>query len=80
MTDLREEIKKGKPIYGLNNTVKKLKQGKLQKVYIASNCPDKKGVLDMGKQFGTEVVELKETNAQLGVICKKPYAISALSF
>ncbi len=34
----------------------------------------------MGKQFGTEVIELKETNAQLGVICKKPYSISALSF
>ncbi len=80
MNDLREEIKKAKPIYGLDGTLKKLKHGKLKSIYIASNCHEKAKLLTYAKQFGIETFELKENNLQLGIICKKPYAISVLSF
>jgi len=80
MVDLREEIKKGKPFYGLLNTIKKLKKGELKKIYLASNCPDKVSIVKQANHSGVEVIEMAETNVQLGVVCKKPYAISVLSF
>lgn len=80
VVDLRDELKKEKPIYGLSDTLKKLKHGGLKKIFVASNCPDKEGLLKQAKHFGVEVVEMKENNVELGIVCKKPYAISVLSF
>lgn len=80
MNDLREDLKKGKVIFGLQNTMKKLKKGEAKKVYISFNCPDKEGIMRQAKLTGVELIQLEETNNQLGVICKKPYAISVLCF
>lgn len=80
MNDLKEDLKKGKPIYGTENTVKKIKLGKMKKIYVSSNCKDKQTLMLYAQQFGVEVVELEENNAQLGVICKRPHLISVLGF
>lgn len=80
MNDLKEDLKKGKPIYGTENTTKKIKLGKMKKIYVASNCKDKQTLVAYAKQFGVEVVELGENNAQLGVLCKRPHLISVLGF
>lgn len=80
MVDLREEIKKGKPIFGYEATMRKLKKGELSKIYLSANCKDRSGILKLAKQFGVEAIQLNDTNSQLGVVCKKPYAISVLSF
>lgn len=80
MSDLREDLKKGKPIYGIKETMKRIKQGKLKRVYMASNCKEEESLLRYGKQFNIEVIKLKEDNSQLGVVCKRPHMISVLSF
>jgi ribosomal protein L30E len=80
MDDLKEDLKKGKPIYGTENTIKKIKLGKMKKIYVASNCKDKQILISYAQQFGVDVVELEENNAQLGVICKRPHLISVLGF
>lgn len=80
MNDLKEDLKKGKPIYGTENTIKKIKLGKMKKIYIVSNCKDKQTLIAYAQQFGVEVIELEENNAQLGVLCKRPHLISVLGF
>lgn len=79
-SDLKEDLAKGKPVFGVRNTVKKLKHSKLRKVYIASNCKEKESIARYCQMFGAEAVMLEETNAQIGVICKRPHLISVLSF
>lgn len=80
MSDLKQDLQKEKPIYGLEETMKKIKHGKLKRVYMASNCNEKESLLRYGRQFNVEVIELKEDNSQLGVACKRPHTISVLSF
>lgn len=78
--NIKDELKTKKPIIGNELTLKKLKANKISKVYIASNHPDKIRMMEYGKKFGVEVIELAETNKELGAICKKPFSISTISF
>jgi ribosomal protein L30E len=78
--NIRDELKKGKPIYGVECAMKKMKTGKLKRIFISSNCPEKARLADYAKATNVEIVELEENNAQLGVLCKRPHAISVLAF
>jgi large subunit ribosomal protein L30e len=86
MADAIAEIKKalktkGKAVIGTARTIKKLKLGKVEKVYLTSNCPDevKEDIKYYAKLSGAKVVQLKQPNDELGIVCKKPFAISVLS-
>ncbi|MCK4669784.1 MAG: ribosomal L7Ae/L30e/S12e/Gadd45 family protein [Nanoarchaeota archaeon] len=78
--DLKERIAKKLVTIGTEATLKNLRQGNLEKVFITKNCPEK--VRDDIKDFkeDVEIVELDKTNEELGVMCKKQYAISVLGF
>ena len=82
MKDLKEAVKDNKRlVIGTQRTLKKLKMNEVKKVYVSSNCP--KDVLEdvehYSKVHNISLVKLKETNEELGVICKKPFHISVLS-
>ena len=68
-------------IVGTGRTLKYLKSGKISRVYVSSNCPD--GIRADLKYYGelsaTPILELDQTNEELGTICKKPFFISVLS-
>ncbi len=79
-----EEIKKhldsGKITLGTERTIKELKKGTLSKVFLSSNCP-KEVIEDIAHYSGiasVEVVTLSLPNDELGVTCKKPFAVSML--
>ena len=80
ISEIRKIIKQGKAAIGTNEVMKKLKLGKISKVYVTSNCPlpVKKDVKYYAGLSGAEVVQLKQPNDELGVLCKKPFAISVL--
>ncbi len=61
--------------------MKHLKLGGLKTVFVSSNAPVqvKQDVDYYQARFGVEVVHLDKANDELGVICRKPYAISVLS-
>jgi len=68
-------------VIGTNETVKRLKLGKVTKVFLSSNTP-KAVVADIEYYSGlgkVEVVKLEQPNAELGTICRKPFPISVLS-
>lgn len=80
MNSLIEDLKKKKPVIGLETTIKKMRSGKVSKVYIASSCHAKDQVTKLAKLMNVEVVMLTENNKEVAVLCKKPYAISVLGF
>ena len=82
MAELKKLVKEGKIIIGTNKVMKTLKLGKLKEVYLSSNCPKytKDDVKHYAKLNNVKVNELKESNEELGTICKKPFSISVLGY
>ena len=77
---LKQDLKKSTPFYGVEVTLKKLRKGELKKIYLSKDCKDKETILSLAQKTGIHVIELQETNAEIGVVCKKPFSISALCF
>lgn len=80
--ELRKDLKTKKPIFGADRAIKELKIGKLNKIYLSSTCREdlKKDIKQYAKLAGVKIIALEETNEDLGVICKKPFNISVISF
>lgn len=77
---LKEDIKKKKPLLGLEITLKKVRKKQVSKVYVASSSQAKEQLLHLGKSMGVEIVLLDENSKELGILCKKPFSISVISF
>lgn len=80
MVDLKDELKKKKPVLGLELAMKKMRKGKVSKVYVSSTSHAKDRLQRLGKSSGVEVVLVNETSKELGIICKKPFSVSVISF
>jgi len=74
---LREALKGGKVVFGLEKTLKNLKLGKVKTVFLSSNCSDE--MREEIKNYDVEVIELSEPSDEIALICKRPHAISVLS-
>ncbi len=79
--EIKNAIKQKKVIIGTNETLKNLKLGKLEKVFLSKNCPEKiaNDIKHYAKLSKTEIVQLPIVNSEVGVVCKKPFSISVLS-
>ena len=77
---LKQDLKKATPIFGVEVTLKKLRKGELKKIYLANNCKEKTSLLRYARQNDIEVIELEQNNIEVGVLCKKPFSISAIGF
>lgn len=82
MKTLREALKNKKVIIGADRTLKNLKLNKLKRVYLASNVRKdiEEDIEHHTKLFNIKLVKLKENNEELGLICKKHFKVSVLSF
>ncbi|MEM4247414.1 MAG: ribosomal L7Ae/L30e/S12e/Gadd45 family protein [Candidatus Woesearchaeota archaeon] len=84
MVDVAAEIKKlmvdKRLVLGTERVQKLLRQGKLAKVYLSSNCPSglKEDFVRYCALSGIECQELQVSNEELGVWCKRPFVISVL--
>ena len=78
--EIRNALESNKLVIGTEVSIKELKKGSLAKVYLSSNCPkDIKGDLEYYAPLAeTEIVNLIIPNDELGVVCKKPFAVSIL--
>ncbi|MEK6826062.1 MAG: ribosomal L7Ae/L30e/S12e/Gadd45 family protein [Nanoarchaeota archaeon] len=75
---LKKELQDGKAVFGFDKTIKNIKQGKTKVVFLASNCPsDLKYRISL---YNVEMVELKEENDAVALICKRPHPVSVVSF
>lgn len=82
LIELRKALKEKKIIIGTEKTLKSIKSGKVSKVFLAKNCPDdvKQSVERYAEISKIDVVQLKESNEEIAMICKKPFPIGVLSY
>jgi ribosomal protein L30E len=80
MEKLKEDLlnKGNKLVFGTDRSIKLLKNDKLERIYLAGNC--KEDVKESVNHYKgeTEIVELKEMNDEIGVVCKKQFSISVI--
>ena len=78
--DIKKLLKTDKLVLGTALTVKHLKRGKLEKVYLSRNCPQqvREDLKHYATLASTELVGLDVPNDQLGDVCKKPFSISVI--
>lgn len=81
IADIKKLVGDKKLVVGTEVAMKSLKQGKVKKVFVSSNCPNniKEDIMHYAKVFGSEVEVLDVSNEDLGVACKKPFSVSVLS-
>ncbi len=74
-------VKTGKVVLGANEAVKNAQNGKAKLIVIAANCPAEiRGDIEYyGRLSSVNVVVYKGTSIDLGMACKKPFMVSALT-
>ena len=78
--EIKQLLKTKKLVFGTEQTIKCLKQGKIKKFFISSNCKDetKKDLQYYSKIGEVEAVPISNSNNEIGIICKKPFSISVV--
>ncbi len=78
--EIKNNITDNKAIIGKNSVLKSLKEGKLNKVFLAKNAPAdlKDDVSYYCKLQDVPIITLEEDNEELGVICKKNFFIAII--
>ena len=81
IAEIKKFIEEKKLVIGTSAGLKNLKTGKAEKIFLSSNCPDdvKTEVEKLAKISKIPVVVLKQSNEEIGVVCKKPFSISLIS-
>jgi len=74
-------VKTGKVQFGANKAVENAKLGRAKLIVLASNCPRimVEDVTHYGRLSSVPVVIYKGTSIDLGAVCGKPFAVSALT-
>jgi large subunit ribosomal protein L30e len=77
---IRKLLASKKLVIGADRTIKLLKTGKLNKIFLSSGCADKnvETITRYAKMAGIEIKKLRLPSDELGVVCKKPFSISVL--
>lgn len=79
--EIKKIAKSKKLVVGGKRAIKLLKNGEIEKVFIAANCrADIKK--DLKKYCGisnAKCIELKQNNDELGVLCKKSFSVAVAS-
>ncbi len=80
VTEIKGLLKTKKLIIGTEKTMKNLLLGKIERIFLSSNCPEniREDINYYSKLQTFGVIELKYPNDELGAICKKPFSISVL--
>ena len=78
--DIKKLANTDRLVVGTALTLKGLKQGLLERVYLTTNCPSgvQEDLNHYAKLSGAEVVQSGVENEELGIICKRRHAVSVL--
>jgi len=80
MEEIRKLLGSEKLILGKERTLKELRKGNLQKVFIASNLDEQtKKDLEYYQEINNfELIDSSMTNEELGTLCRKPFSIAVM--
>ena len=74
-------VKTGKVVLGANEALRSAKAGKARLIFLASNTPRglREDIEYYGRLSEVPVVTYKNTNVDLGMVCGKRFAVTALT-
>lgn len=80
LEEIKKNLGKEKMLIGQNRVIKNIRHGKVEKVFLASNCKPKtrEDIEYYCELSKTPFTILKIPNDELGIVCKKQHAISVL--
>ncbi len=78
---IRMAVDTGKTVLGSDRSRKMALLGEAKLIVVARNCPSsvKSDLEHFASTSGTSVLEFQGTSVELGVVCGKPFPVSALS-
>ncbi len=80
LSEIRKLLLAGKLVVGAKQALAGLRKGTIVRVFVASNC-EKNIRKSLERYVGLSKIELVDTgipNDELGILCKKQFAISVL--
>lgn len=79
--EIQKLLKEKRIVIGTDRAKKGLKRGIFERILLSSSCPDdvKNDISHYAKISSVDVIKLKYSNEELGVVCKKPFSISVIS-
>lgn len=79
IAEVKKLLNSGSLIFGATETMKLLRKGSVQKVFLATTCAvqAKEDIIRLAKGK-VEVVELSASSVELGTACKKPFGIAVI--
>ncbi|MAG78061.1 hypothetical protein CL616_01720 [archaeon] len=82
LEELKKAIKEKELTLGSNQTLDKLKMGKVKTIYLASDCPEnvRKDIMHHSDLADIKVNSLEIKGMELGTMCKKQFSVSVLSY
>ncbi|MFH1247263.1 MAG: 50S ribosomal protein L30e [Candidatus Micrarchaeota archaeon] len=80
-TSIRMAVDTGKTVLGSEKAKKFALLGEAKAIIVAKNCPAavKQDITHYASMSGVPIIEFKGSNMALGVVCGKPFSVSALS-
>ena len=78
--EIKKLIKTDSLVIGTNKTLKALRNNEIVKVFLAENAPDDliRDIEHYASISNFKVEKLSIPNDELGVVCKKPFAITCI--
>ena len=79
--DIKKILADGKAVIGTDETLKGLRKNGIKRIFVTKNAPEmvKNDLAHYSKLAGVSLSDLDLTNEELGVLCKKNYAIAVIS-
>ncbi|NOZ81709.1 MAG: 50S ribosomal protein L30e [Candidatus Micrarchaeota archaeon] len=75
---LKKAIEEGRVILGKKSVLRELKNGRLEAVIVAVNCPYSEDIKRYAKLSGVEIEEFPGTGKNLGTFCGKPFSVASI--
>ena len=81
LAELKKHVGSKKLLLGTDRTLKNLKKGELKEIFLSSNAAEnvKEDLEVISKKFNVKVCKLDITSDEMGVVVKKPFAVSVAS-
>ena len=78
--EIKQILKTKKVVLGTKQVIKNLRQNKIKKLLISSNCnKETKKDLEYYTKIGKiEKLDIKNSNKEIGIMCRKPFSISVV--
>ena len=82
MEEIKKILKEKNLTIGTERTLKRLRAGKLKKIFLSSNCPENvSSIIERyAKLSEIGITRINLNNEELGILCKRPHHISVISY